>query len=352
MSVALVTGSGGLVGSQSARHLASLGLEVVGVDNDMRAEFFGPEASTAPVVHGLQDKPWYRHSRIDVRDRYLVDRLFAKFADYISVVVHAAGQPSHDWSATDPATDWDINATGTLNILEAARTHCPGAVVVVCSTNKVYGDRPNTLPLVEHERRYDLPPDHPYADGVDEDMSVDACLHSPFGVSKLAADVMAQEYGRYFGLRTVIFRGGTLTGSAHAGAELHGFLAYLTRCVATGRPYRIIGYRGKQVRDAIHARDVATAFEQVWRDPPEPGSVFNLGGGRHSNVSVLEALDLAAEITGREPVTEHVAQARIGDHQWWVSSMARFRARYPGWVQTYDVKAILTEINEHGRWPA
>lgn len=345
--MALVTGSAGLIGSEAARHFCRLGLDVVGIDNDMRRYFFGDDGSTAwsllRLTSDLADA--YTHFDTDIRSRDGLEEIFKKYGSDIAVVIHTAGQPSHDWAAKEPYTDFDVNAVGTLNVLENARHHCPEAAFIHCSTNKVYGDRPNSLPLRELETRYEIEPGHPYRQGITEDMSIDGCLHSIFGVSKVAADVMVQEYGRYFGLRTASFRGGTLTGPAHSAAELHGFLAYLMRCVMEGRTYRIFGYKGKMVRDAIHSHDVLTAFEAYFRDP-RPGEVYNLGGGRHSNASHLEAFQLAAGITGREPQVEYVDQARVGDHQWWISSMAKFEAHYPGWQMAYDVPKILHEIYE------
>lgn len=345
MSIALVTGSAGLIGSEAARHFAGLGLDVVGVDNDLRAYFFGADGSTGWTLRrltaGLDGA--YTHFDTDIRDRPGLEQVFKKYGPDIAVIVHAAGQPSHDWAAKEPYTDFDVNAVGTLNLLENARQYCPAAAFIHCSTNKVYGDRPNSLPLVEQETRYEIEPGHPYAQGVTEDMSIDDCLHSIFGVSKLASDVMVQEYGRYFGMPTASFRCGTLTGPAHSAAELHGYLAYLMRCVMEGRTYTIYGYKGKVVRDAIHSHDVVTAFEAFFGNP-RPGEIYNLGGGRHSNVSTLEAFRIAEEITGREARTTYVDQARIGDHQWWVSSMAKFRAHHPDWHLTYDVPAILREI--------
>lgn len=347
MSVAIITGSGGLIGSEAVRHFAGLGMDVAGIDNDMRSVFFGPDASTAHAVAGLtRDVAGYEHHDLDVRDRDGIETLWRKYGHDIALVVHAAAQPSHDWAARDPHTDFGINATGTLNVLDATRVHAPGAVFIHCSTNKVYGDQPNVISVAELPTRYDVPEGSPYADGIDETMPIDDCLHSVFGASKLAADIMAQEYGRYFGVQTTIFRGGTLTGPAHAAAELHGFLAYLVRCVADGRTYRIIGYQGKQVRDAIHAHDVVAAFDAVFHWPTDPGTVYNLGGGRSANVSVLEALSIAQEITGREAVTEYQPAPRVGDHRWWISDMGRFRADYPGWALTYDIPAIMREIHE------
>lgn len=348
--IAIVTGSGGLIGATAVRHFTALGMDVVGVDNDMRERFFGPDASTKPVTHQLSEELGpraYRHYAVDIRERGRLADIWRQYGRHTTLVVHAAAQPSHDWAAREPLTDFDINAVGTLNVLEVTRQHAPDAAVVACSTNKVYGDRPNQMPFQETETRWEIDPLNWYAKGIDETMPIDDCLHSVFGASKVAADVMAQEYGRYFGLKTGIFRGGPLTGGGHQGAELHGFLAYLVRCVATGTPYRIIGYKGKQVRDNIHAADVVSAFEQFWR-APRPGEVYNLGGGRDRSVSVLEALALAEEITGREAKTEHIDEARIGDHIWWITDMAKFHSHYPQWTQSYDLADIMTELAE--RW--
>ncbi|WP_239676923.1 NAD-dependent epimerase/dehydratase family protein [Natronosporangium hydrolyticum] len=345
MSVALVTGSAGLIGSEAARHFAGLGLDVVGIDNDLRRYFFGDDGSTAwsllRLTNDLGDG--YTHFDVDIRDRDGLEQIFKKYGAAISVVIHTAGQPSHDWAAKEPYTDFDVNAGGTLNVLENTRLHCPEAAFIHCSTNKVYGDRPNFLPLRELATRYEIAEDHPYAGGITEDMSIDDCLHSIFGVSKVAADVMVQEYGRYFGLKTACFRGGTLTGPAHSAAELHGYLAYLMRCVMAGRTYTIYGYQGKMVRDALHSHDVLTAFEAFFRNP-RSAEVYNLGGGRFANASHIEAFRIAEEITGREAKTVYVDQPRVGDHQWWISSMAKFQAHYPDWQITYDVPTILREI--------
>jgi CDP-paratose 2-epimerase len=347
VSVALVTGSAGLIGSEAARHFAGLGLDVVGIDNDMRRYFFGEDGSTGwslrRLVRDLGSS--YTHFDTDIRDREGLEQIFKKYGSAIAVVIHAAAQPSHDWAAREPYTDFDVNAVGTLNVLENARHHCPDAPFIHCSTNKVYGDRPNSLPLRELETRYEIEPGHPYENGITEDMSIDRCLHSIFGASKVAADVMVQEYGRYFGMPTVSFRGGTLTGPAHSAAELHGYLAYLMRCVMEGRTYTIYGYKGKMVRDAIHSYDVVTAFEAFFRNP-RPGEVYNLGGGRYSNASHLEAFRIAEELTGREAKIRYVDQPRVGDHQWWISSMAKFQSHYPDWRLTYDVPRILREMYE------
>lgn len=322
-------------------------MDVVGLDNDLRRYFFGEDGSTARSLDRLTSDlgKAYTHFDIDIRDRDGLAQVFKGYGQQIEVVIHTAAQPSHDWAAKEPYTDFDVNAVGVLNMLENTRLHCPAAAFIFCSTNKVYGDRPNFLPLQELETRYEIEPNHPYEQGITEDMSVDDCLHSIFGVSKLAGDVMVQEYGRYFGLNTVCFRGGTLTGPAHSAAELHGFLAYLMRCVMEGRTYNLYGYKGKMVRDAIHSHDVLTAFEAYFRDP-RPAAVYNLGGGRFSNVSHIEAFQLAQEITGKEAKINYVDEARIGDHKWWVGSMAKFEGHYPSWKQTYDVPAILREIYE------
>jgi CDP-paratose 2-epimerase len=353
VSVAIVTGSAGLIGSEAVRHFASLGLDVVGVDNDMRREFFGAEASTAWNVQRLTSELGgrYSHHDVDIRDRGALSEIFSRYGRDIAVVIHTAAQPSHDWAVRDPYTDFDINAGGTLNVLQNVREHCIEAPVIHCSTNKVYGDRPNSLPFAELETRWELEPGHPYSHGITEDMSIDACLHSVFGASKVAADVMVQEYGRYFDMKTACFRGGTLTGPAHSATELHGFLAYVMRCNMERRTYKIFGYQGKQVRDAIHSHDVVSAFEAFFRNP-RSAAVYNLGGGRHSHTSMLEAFALAEKITGNEMVTEYHEANRVGDHIWWVGSNAAFQADYPDWKQVYDVPMILQEIYEANadRW--
>jgi CDP-paratose 2-epimerase len=347
MSVALVTGSAGLIGSEAVRHFAALGLDVVGIDNDMRGQFFGPEASTAWNVTRLSDElgAAYTHHHVDIRDRDALGKIFGRYGGAIAVVIHTAAQPSHDWAARDPYSDFDINAVGTLNVLQNVREHCIEAPVIHCSTNKVYGDRPNDLPFVELESRWEIEAGHTYEQGIREDMSIDSCLHSVFGASKVAADVMVQEYGRYFDMKTVCFRGGTLTGPAHSATELHGFLAYIMRCAMERRPYKIYGYQGKQVRDAIHSSDVIAAFEAFFR-APRSAEVYNLGGGRHANASVLEAIALAEKISGNELAHSYADDNRIGDHIWWIGSNERFAAHYPGWELTYDVLVIMQEIHE------
>ena len=352
MSVAIVTGSAGLIGSEAATHFDSLGLEVVGIDNDMRRTFFGDEASTQWNAQQLQERlNSYRHVETDIRNRDATLKLFQSYGDSVSVVVHAAAQPSHDWAARDPFVDFDINAVGTLNVLEATRRHCPEAVFIFTSTNKVYGDRPNDLPLMETDTRYEIEAGHTYEDGIREDMSIDGCLHSLFGASKVAADVLVQEYGRYFNLKTACFRGGTLTGPQHSATQLHGFLAYVMRCTMTGTPYEVFGYKGKQVRDAIHSSDLIRAFDCFVR-APRSGEVYNIGGGRFSNASVLEAIAMCEEIAGRELKWSYTQNNRIGDHIWWIGSNSKFQSHYPEWNLEFDVPMILREIYEAnlGRW--
>ncbi len=346
MSVVVVTGSGGLIGSEAVRRFVDLGHEVVGIDNDSRSKFFGPAASTKAVSDELQREcRTYRHVDLDIVNREAIFGLFRSVRRSLAAVIHTAAQPSHDWAARDPLLDFEINALGTLNLLEATRMTDTSVPFVFTSTNKVYGDRPNSLDLLELETRWELAEDARYFFGIDESMSIDASMHSVFGASKVAADVMVQEYGRYFGMPTVTFRGGTLTGSRHAAAELHGFLAYLFNCARDGRPYSVFGYGGKQVRDVIHARDVVSAMEHFVQDAG-PGYVFNLGGGRASNCSVLEAIALCEDVTGRQLNWSYVDEARMGDHKWWISDNSRLQQRYPGWQQTYGLRDILEEMAE------
>jgi len=346
VTVAVITGSAGLIGSEAALHFGGLGLEIVGVDNDMRRTFFGSDGSTEWNRRRVQDELGgsYTHLDIDVRDRAGVMAIFERYAGEIGLVVHTAAQPSHDWAAGDPFTDFDVNAVGTLNLLQAAREHSPTAPFVFTSTNKVYGDRPNLLPLVETDTRWEIEQGHTYENGIREDMSIDASLHSVFGASKVAADVMVQEYGRYFDLPTVCFRGGTLTGPQHSAAQLHGFLGYVMRCAMTRTPYTVFGYQGKQVRDAIHCKDLINAFDRFWREPRVAG-VYNIGGGRRSNCSVLEAISLAEQITDQQMSWDYSDKSRTGDHVWWIGDNGRFEQHYPGWQVEHDVEDILREMH-------
>jgi CDP-paratose 2-epimerase len=345
MGIVLVTGSGGLIGAESVRRFAREGHTVFGIDNDMRAYFFGAESSTRWSSAALAEQyPAYRHHEADIRDLAALRRIFADAAGAIELVIHTAAQPSHDWAAREPLTDFSINATGTLNLLELTREFAPAAPFIFTSTNKVYGDTPNALPLAEQPTRYEPDPAHPFAaHGIDETMSLDQTRHSLFGASKVAADVLVQEYGRYFGMNTVCFRGGCLTGPGHSGAELHGFLSYLMKCALHGREYTIYGYKGKQVRDNIHSADLIEAFAQYAR-APRPGAVYNIGGGRASNCSMLEAIALCEQITGNKMRIAYREDNRIGDHIWWISDTRKFQADYPAWRITQDCPAILAQI--------
>lgn len=347
MTVALVTGSAGLIGSEACSHFAERGLDIVGIDNDSRRAFFGDEASTAANLERLRAElgSKYSHVDADIRDAATMERVFRRYGNDISLIVHCAAQPSHDWAAREPLTDFGINALGTAILLEGTRTHAPEAAFVFTSTNKVYGDTPNQLPFVELGTRWEIASEHPYANGIDETMSIDQSLHSVFGASKVAADVLVQEYGRYFGMRTACFRGGCLTGPRHSGAELHGFLAYLMRCALTGKPYTIFGYGGKQVRDNIHSADLVEAFDYFYQSP-RSAEVYNIGGGRKSNCSILEAISITEEIAERPLKWTYTDSARVGDHQWWISDTSRFQSHYPGWRVKRTVPDILQEIHE------
>lgn len=345
MPTAIITGAGGLIGAETTRFFHAQGFTVVGIDNDMRKYFFGPEASTRWSVDRLRaELKHFRHVEADIRDEAAMERVFAEYGKDISLVVHTAAQPSHDWAAQEPRTDFTVNANGTLNILEMTRKHCPEAVFIFTSTNKVYGDAPNQLPLVEQAQRWELSPEHPYAEhGIDEHFSIDQSKHSLFGVSKVAADVLVQEYGRYFGMKTACFRGGCLTGPGHSGTQLHGFLSYLMKCAVTGKPYSIFGYKGKQVRDNIHSLDLVNMFWQFYQNP-RCGEVYNAGGSRHSNCSMLEAVAQCEAIAGKKMDITYQETNRIGDHIWWISDVRKFQAHYPEWKYKYNIDGILQEI--------
>jgi CDP-paratose 2-epimerase len=353
MSVAIITGAAGLVGSEAVSHFARLGMDVAGIDNGMRARFFGEDASTDWMREQLCESiPNYTHHDADIRDANEISRIFSRYRGDIALVIHTAAQPSHDWAAKDPTVDFTVNANGTSVILEATRKFAPDAAFIFTSTNKVYGDRPNYLPLVERETRWELSPEHAYAkNGISEEMPLDRTMHSLFGASKVAADILVQEYGRYFGMKTACMRGGCLTGPHHSGTQLHGFLAYLMKCAVTGTPYTIYGYKGKQVRDNIHSADLIRAFEEFFRNP-RCGEVYNMGGGRYSNCSMVEAIVLCEEITHKPLSCRYVEDNRRGDHIWWISDLSHFQEHYPGWRPLRDVPAILREIYEFNieRW--
>ena len=345
MRTVIVTGSAGLIGSEAVKRFAKEGTRVAGIDNDMRAQFFGIEASTKKTRDDLiANVRSYEHHDLDIRDASAVAELFKCHRGHIEAIVHTASQPSHDWAARDPQTDFRVNANGTLNLLEAAREFSPEAPFIFVSTNKVYGDTPNRLPLRELPKRWEIELGHEYEPGIPETMSIDYSKHSLFGASKAAADLLVQEYGRYFGMPTVSFRGGCLTGPAHAGTELHGFLSYLMICTVKNRLYRVFGYKGKQVRDNIHSFDLVEAFAEFIR-VPRAGEVYNIGGSRHSNCSILEAIDLCEEISGRKLAWSYEETNRIVDHIWWISDVRKFQKHYPDWKFRYNLREILDEIH-------
>ncbi len=341
---ALITGSAGLVGSESARFFSKKGFDIIGIDNDMRKSFFGEDASTLWNRGLLQEEiPSYAHMDIDIRDKAEIDNIFKN--NTFDIVIHAAAQPSHDWAASDPETDFTVNTNGTLVLLEAFRKYSPGAVFIFTSTNKVYGDTPNALPFIELQSRYELPEDHRFYKGIDETMAIDQSTHSLFGVSKASADLLVQEYGRYFKLKTVSFRGGCITGPAHSGAQLHGFLSYLIRCILAGEKYTINGYKGKQVRDNIDSYDLVNAFYHFYKNPKH-GEVYNMGGARRSCISVLESVEKIEAITGKTANLEYKNTPRIGDHIWYISDISKFKRDYPDWESRHTIDDILRRMCE------
>lgn len=347
--IAIITGSSGLIGSEAVEFFSRKGYKVLGIDNDLRSYFFGSKASTAWNTQQLKNKiQGFIHHNLDIRDYAGLEKIFKEYSSAIGLVIHAAAQPSHDWAAKEPLTDFTVNANGTLNLLELTRQYSPKAVFIFTSTNKVYGDLPNYLPLVEEETRYEIDRNHPYAQGIDESMSIDQSKHSLFGASKAAADILVQEYGRYFGMNTVCFRGGCLTGPNHSGAMLHGFLSYLMKCCVTGQEYTIFGYKGKQVRDNIHSHDLIQAFYEFTQRPGQ-GEVYNIGGGRKNNCSVLEAVQMCEQLSGKKMNVVYSDQNRIGDHIWYVSGLNKFQTHYPNWHQKYDLENILGEILEKNK---
>ena len=339
----IVTGSGGLIGSEACRYFAKQGHQVFGFDNNMRKYFFGEEGSVAWNLTQIKSDlgSLYQHHEVDIRDSGKIEENFKTIKP--DAIIHTAAQPSHDWAAREPLTDFSVNATGTLILLEAARKYSPEAPFIYTSTNKVYGDKPNQLPLIELETRYELGEDHPFFSGIDESMSIDSCTHSLFGVSKASADLLVQEYGRYFKMPTVSFRGGCLTGPAHSGVELHGFLSYLAKCIIEGRDYTIYGYKGKQVRDNISSHDLIRAFD-VFISAPRAGEIYNIGGARANSVSMLEAIKGIEEISGKKAKVKFVEANRIGDHMWYISSIKKFRQDYPGFQLEQGIQKVLVDI--------
>ena len=345
---AIVTGSAGLIGAEAVRFFAGKQLKVLGIDNDLRSYFFGSDSSTDWSRRQLETelKDAYQHEHIDIRDYGALERVFKDHGDTIKLIVHTAAQPSHDWAAKEPITDFTVNANGTLNLLELTRKFCEDAVFIFTSTNKVYGDTPNHLPINELETRWEISEKHIFfKNGINESMSIDSSLHSLFGASKLASDILVQEFGRYFQMRTACFRGGCLTGPGHSGAELHGFLAYLVKCALTETPYTVFGYSGKQVRDNIHSLDLVNAFWHFFENP-RSGEVYNIGGGREVNCSMLEAIALVQKKTGKQLDWSYNEQNRIGDHIWWIGDTSKFQQHYPKWRLTYDLDDIIEDVIE------
>lgn len=345
MKLILVTGSAGLIGSESVRFFCKKGYTVVGIDNNMRQVFFGAEASTEWNRQRLSEEfgDRYIHHQADIRDQEAITEIFKIYNTDIDLIIHTAAQPSHDWAAKDPFMDFSVNANGTLVLLENTRQICPNAVFIFCSTNKVYGDTPNRLPLIEEEQRWEIDSSHAYYKGIDESMSIDQTKHSLFGASKVAADILVQEYGRYFEMRTASFRGGCLTGPSHSGTKLHGFLSYLMKCTMSGDRYTVFGYNGKQVRDNIHSYDLVNAFYHFYQNP-RVAEVYNIGGSRFSNCSMLEAIQICEVIADKKLDWSYSETNRIGDHIWWISDVKKFKDHYPDWDLTYSITDILKEI--------
>lgn len=345
MNIVLITGSAGLIGSESVRFMSDKFDLIIGIDNDMRSYFFGKEASTSWSQQRLLDEfENYKHNNVDIRNYKELELIFEKYSTDISLIIHTAAQPSHDWAAREPITDFTINANGTLNLLELTRIHCPESIFIFTSTNKVYGDTPNSLPLVEKEKRYEIAETHNfYEKGIDESMSIDQTTHSIFGASKVAADVLVQEYGKYFNIKTGVFRGGCLTGPNHSGAQLHGFLAYLMKCTISKTPYTIFGYKGKQVRDNIHSFDLVNMFYHFYKNPRK-GEVYNVGGSRYSNCSMIEAIEMCEMISGNKLDYSYSDVNRIGDHIWYISDVSKFELHFPKWKYEYDLQGIIDNI--------
>ncbi|HET6244980.1 MAG: NAD-dependent epimerase/dehydratase family protein [Bacteroidetes bacterium] len=345
MKIALITGSSGLIGGESVEFFANKFDLIIGIDNNLRSYFFGTESSTEWNKLRLKEKfsNFITHN-IDIRDYISLEKIFKEYSNEIKLIIHTAAQPSHDWAAKEPLTDFGVNATGTLNMLELCRINCPDAVFIFTSTNKVYGDTPNYLPLIELDKRWEIAQDHIYfKHGIDENMSIDNTKHSVFGASKVAADIMVQEYGKYFGIKTGVFRGGCLTGPNHSGAQLHGFLSYLMKCAISENHYTIFGYEGKQVRDNIHSYDLVSMFLEFYQNP-RAGEVYNAGGGRFSNCSMLEGIELCEKISGNKMKYSYANENRIGDHIWYISDVTKFKEHYPNWNYKFNLETTLIEM--------
>ena len=344
----LVTGSTGLIGYEACNFYLQKKIKVIGIDNNLRSYFFGPKSSNKWKEKKLTKNKNYIHFSADIRNRSQIFKIFRKFRKKIKAVIHTAAQPSHDWAAKEPFTDFSINANGTLNLLEALRIECPHVPFVFTSTNKVYGDTPNFLPIIEKKERYELKKNHKFfRKGIDESMTIDQSTHSIFGTSKTAADLLVQEYGRYFNLKTVSFRGGCLTGEEHSGAELHGFLSFLVKSIIHKKKYSIFGYKGKQVRDNIHSSDVISAFDEFIKKPKKGGKVYNLGGGRENSCSIIEAIKIIEKLSGKKSKYKILPKNRIGDHIWWISNNSKFKRDFPKWKLKISLKKSLKKMIQH-----
>ena len=344
MSIILITGSSGLVGSESVNFFSKKGFDVVGIDNDLRKVFFGNEASTNKIKKDLiKNNKRFKSYNTDIRNYNGLEKIYKKFKKNISLIIHCAAQPSHDYGKNFPILDFNVNATGTLNLLELTKKYCPNAPFIFMSTNKVYGDNPNRLKIIEKKSRWELKEKDKYFKGIDEKFSIDSCTHSFFGVSKTYADLIVQEYGNNVGLKTVCFRGGCLTGPNHNGAKLHGFLSYLVKISLAKKKYSLIGYKGKQVRDNLHSHDLVNSFWEFFKKPTS-GEVYNMGGGRHSNCSIIEALDLVEDIANISIKRSILKKSRVGDHIWYISNLTKFKKHYPNWKQKYNTKKIIEEL--------
>tara|TARA_B100000941_G_C28503156_1_gene555576 strand:- start:818 stop:1861 length:1044 start_codon:yes stop_codon:yes gene_type:complete len=345
MSVVLITGSTGLVGSESVEFFSKKGFDVIGIDNNLRKFFFGKEGDTTRIKNKLKKNNSYIHYNIDIRNFSALEKIFKKYNKKISLIIHTAAQPSHDWAKNYPKIDFEVNASGTLNLLELTKKYSSSSTFIFMSTNKVYGDNPNKLKIIEKKTRFEINISHKYFRGIDETMSLDNCTHSFFGVSKSYADLLVQEYGKNIGLNTACFRAGCITGPNHAGAKLHGFLSYLVKISLIKRNYNIIGYSGKQVRDNIHSFDLINCFWHFFKKP-RIGQVYNVGGGRKSNCSIIEALDQVEKSTGKKIKKKFIKENRVGDHIWYISNMKKFKSHYPKWKQEYSGKRIIEELIE------
>ena len=344
MSIVLVTGSCGLVGSEASTFFSEKGFDIIGIDNNSRKLFFGKDGDVSWVRRKLEKNiKNYKHYNIDIADPNAVKKIFKKYKKNIKLVIHSAAQPSHDWAKNNIFKDFDVNARGTINLLEMTKNYCFDAPFIFMSTNKVYGDNPNKLPLVEKSTRWEIKNNHSFKNGITENMSIDNCVHSFFGASKSYADLAVQEYGKNIGLKTVCFRAGCITGPNHSGARLHGFLSYLVKTALDKKKYYIFGYKGKQVRDNIHSYDVVNCFWHFFKKP-RIGQIYNMGGGRKSNCSIIEAINTIYKLTGISIKKDLKKQNRVGDHIWYVSNMKKFKNHYPKWKQIYNSEKIIDEL--------